>query len=179
MEEVQGHVLTDEHEKGTNFTRRPQRTYNREETQLWHLTSHNMPFAVAASAAARASTTAEPAQQRGGHLSSDSCAKNSSSATAPRTQSGSSAHGLDFPTNNQESTSKCLCNCARPASQRDPCTSKRTSDSKQVLLSGHRRKELVAQQLETLVARSLQCASDAPNNAEYPCAWLWARRFEC
>ena len=104
--------------KRTNFTRRPQPTCNREETQLWHLTSHNMPFAVAASAAARASTTvlsqSLPAAKR--HLSSDSCAKNSSRATAPAPNQGPQRARSRFSDNNQESTSKCLCNCARPAS---------------------------------------------------------------
>ena len=170
--------MTDEHEKGTNFTRTPQRTCNREETQLWHLTSHNMPFAVAASAAARASTTAEPAQQRGG---------TSAPTPAPRTpRAPQLPHPIGvqrarsrFSDNNQESTSKCLCNCARPASPTRPLHLQKDFGLQTGPPLGSSTQGTRRPAARDARRPSLQCASDAPNNAEYPCAWLWARRFEC
>ena len=96
-----------------------------------------------------------------------------------RTQSGSSVHGLDFPTTTKSQRRNVFAIARGLLRQRDSCTSKRTSDSKQVLLSGHRRKELVAQQLETLVAQASSAHPTPRITPSTPCARLWARRFGC
>ena len=113
-----GTRFADEHEKGTNFTRRPQRTCNRAETQLWHLTSHNMPFAVATSAAARASTTVEPFQQQGGTSTPTPAPRTPRAPQLPLPRLRSPNQGPQrarsrYTDNNQESTSTCLCNCTK------------------------------------------------------------------